>query len=1194
MAAGRRGVHRARQHLLLLSTRTAAASSTLGRPERAPARARLLGQVRSPTTRRRTARAEGRSRRANAGSSTTGTWTSAWSSGSGRTYLIAGDEYIRYSTGSYQYADAAPATALDQHRGPAAVEATPSCSPTRTSTYSFDNNAKTCTRTQGGSTETFPTADLAQRTVRRAARHRRGLRPRRAAVPGRAARSTSATRSPAASVPDFVDPGYPEACSVAVDALVEIGGQIHVFSGDRYGRLAAGAELDTAVELKPIQGNWGNLPYRFRDGPRRRRGDRGRAVPVPRRAATSVTPPTAPSGVPITLPYELTSARYEIIRLTTGTAVTLNQRLLAGGVPAVLATVHAGDGRDARRSTSAGRRRRSSRSSGTAVDDAHLPVSSHLDFDSANGIYYWEAFFHAPLLIAQALQRGAAVRRGEAVVRVRLRPDPGPGQLAVPAVPRRRRRCARRRLHGGVRRARRYVRGRRPPRSSVTLLDRVGTLAPVFAQEREVRGDEEAVLRRDLPRLAADLTAYVARTADDLRRAPARRRRWRRRCGASRRPRRSSRGSSAATTSWWAGSRPRCAGTWTTRSTRTPSRRCAPAPTAAPSSWPTSTTCSTGATCCSASTPRRASTRRACSTCSPTTCWGSGRASWVPGRCATPSTTGSSAHEPGEYDMLLRAAVDSASTAPHSSAAPPEDGAYFVVPENAQLGDYWTRVEDRLRKIRQSQDILGVGRPLPLFEPPIDPAALVAAVASGLDVAAAAAAGAPVPVPHYRFAFMLRRAQDLVQRLGQLGSDLLGVLERRDAEELTLLQSRHEGAILAMTRAIKEDQVGVARANLAELAESEAEARNRQTHYQRLLDQGMSPLEQAQVGLMISASAAHQVAAALKLAAGIAHAFPQSKIGLFIAGIETGGDQAGSSIDKFSEFSESLGEGLSVTGEVLGTFASHQRMAEDWELQVSTAPQRPRADRPPDAGGDAAGGRRRARPRHDRAADRAQRVRRDVPHGQVRQRPALPVDVRPAVRGSTCRRTAWPTTWPGPPSARSSSSAASTRPTRSSSGRRTGRAGATACWRARPSAGTSSGMATAYQDADSRGMEITKRISLAELDPVALLRLKARRHVRVHVLRGPVRLRLPRPLPAPDPVGLGRLRRRLRRADHAERGPHPARPQDRPAARAVGGEVPARPEGEPSLGPAQRLARRASRSRCRTSRRGRRTTACSG
>ena len=37
------------------------------------------------------------------------------------------------------------------------------------------------------------------------------------------------------------------------------------------------------------------------------------------------------------------------------------------------------------------------------VDESQVPTSTHLDFDSANGIYYWEIFFHAPLLIAQAL-----------------------------------------------------------------------------------------------------------------------------------------------------------------------------------------------------------------------------------------------------------------------------------------------------------------------------------------------------------------------------------------------------------------------------------------------------------------------------------------------------------------------------------------------------------------------------------------------------------------------------------------------------------------------------------------------------------------------------------------------------------------------------------------------------------------------
>ncbi len=123
------------------------------------------------------------------------------------------------------------------------------------------------------------------------------------------------------------------------------------------------------------------------------------------------------------------------------------------------------------------------------------------------------------------------------------------------------------------------------------------------------------------------------------------------------------------------------------------------------------------------------------------------------------------------------------------------------------------------------------------------------AVAAGAGVEQAVAAAAGVATPHYRFGFMLAKAQELVERLGQFGGDLLTVLEKGDAEELGLLQSRHEGAILGMTRAIKEEQVAVAQANLAELLASETAARNRQAHYQQLIDQGLSPLEQAQIGM---------------------------------------------------------------------------------------------------------------------------------------------------------------------------------------------------------------------------------------------------------------------------------------------------------------------------------------------------------
>src|SRR5689334_5878844 len=151
---------------------------------------------------------------------------------------------------------------------------------------------------------------------------------------------------------------------------------------------------------------------------------------------------------------------------------------------------------------------------------------------------------------------------------------------------------------------------------------------------------------------------------------------------------------------------------------------------------------------------------------------------------------------------------------------------YFSIPENSVFLDYWTRVEDRLHKIRQSLDILGISRPLPLFAPPIDPMALVQAVASGagLDQATAAAATQP---PHHRFAAVHRRAQEVVDKLGQLGSELLSVLERGSAEELSLLQNRQEHTILTMSLAVKEAQIRIAEESVAELTAGRSGARER-------------------------------------------------------------------------------------------------------------------------------------------------------------------------------------------------------------------------------------------------------------------------------------------------------------------------------------------------------------------------------
>ncbi len=77
---------------------------------------------------------------------------------------------------------------------------------------------------------------------------------------------------------------------------------------------------------------------------------------------------------------------------------------------------------------------------------------------------------------------------------------------------------------------------------------------------------------------------------------------------------------------------------------------------------------------------------------------------------------------------------------------------YFCVPRNDKLLSYWDTVADRLFKIRNSLNIQGVFRQLALFEPPIDPAMLARAAAAGLDVGAIInGVNQPLPLVRFQF-----------------------------------------------------------------------------------------------------------------------------------------------------------------------------------------------------------------------------------------------------------------------------------------------------------------------------------------------------------------------------------------------------------------------------------------------------------
>jgi hypothetical protein len=159
---------------------------------------------------------------------------------------------------------------------------------------------------------------------------------------------------------------------------------------------------------------------------------------------------------------------------------------------------------------------------------------------------------------------------------------------------------------------------------------------------------------------------------------------------------------------------------------------------------------------------------------------------------------------------------------------------YFCVPPNEKLGELWDAVEDRLFKIRHCQNVDGIRRELPLYELPIDPELLIRATAAGVsleDVLSDRFA----PLPHYRFQRLLQKANEFCSEVKNLGSALLSSLEKEESEHLMLLRSSQELDMLRLVERVKRDQVLEAQANLDVIRKTRANTLDRFAFLQRQL-----------------------------------------------------------------------------------------------------------------------------------------------------------------------------------------------------------------------------------------------------------------------------------------------------------------------------------------------------------------------
>ncbi|MFD6974656.1 neuraminidase-like domain-containing protein, partial [Streptomyces sp. NPDC059949] len=257
---------------------------------------------------------------------------------------------------------------------------------------------------------------------------------------------------------------------------------------------------------------------------------------------------------------------------------------------------------------------------------------------------------------------------------------------------------------------------------------------------------------------------------------------------------------------------------------------------------------------------------------------------------------------------------------------------HFVVPRNDKLLGYWDTVADRLSKIRAGQDISGVQRRAALFGAAIDPALLVRAAAAGLSIESVLD-DISAPVPPYRFATMAAKAKELTGEVKAFGAALLAALEKRDAEALARLRSRHETAVLKAARTVREQQVLEADASLL-AARKQREAADGKVEYYASRSY-MNVGEVAHTVLSAAAIVHQAVAAGVDMTASAMGLIPDVKTGTpTTMGLTFGGQNLSQALHGLSGSLDKVANTLNGAGALAATMAGYDRRQDDWTFQA--------------------------------------------------------------------------------------------------------------------------------------------------------------------------------------------------------------------------------------------------------------------
>ncbi len=249
--------------------------------------------------------------------------------------------------------------------------------------------------------------------------------------------------------------------------------------------------------------------------------------------------------------------------------------------------------------------------------------------------------------------------------------------------------------------------------------------------------------------------------------------------------------------------------------------------------------------------------------------------------------------------------------------------ALFYPTGNDKLTGYDKTLNQRLFNLRHNLSIDGQPLTLPIYAEPADPKALHRTAAASVNGGYGDMGQASIAIQ--RFPIMLESARGLVNQLTHYGSSLLSVLEKKDAEGLSLLMQTHAVEVMGSTIDQQSLMVDELKSEQSLLVVNLDRAKASLDTYQTWLKEGVSRAEKDAINTRITAGVTTTQANLFRMAGAAIDTAPN------VFGFAFGGMQ-------FGALAHAAGAGLDAVASAMVTGAEaseaseqYRRRAQEWE-----------------------------------------------------------------------------------------------------------------------------------------------------------------------------------------------------------------------------------------------------------------------